>query len=74
MVFILWYSFYGKFYVKTLRRKQGVKVNGAEKTLLSGVVFNIFINNLFGFISKALLANFADDNTIYTDGTEIELC
>jgi len=66
------------------RRKQGVKINDAEsifQILLSGVpqgsilgpiLFNIFINDLFLFISEAKLANFADDNTIYTDSTEIE--
>ena len=35
-------------------------------------MFNIFINDLFLFINKAKLANFADDNTIYADSAEME--
>ena len=61
------------------RRQQEVKINDAEsifKILLSGVshgstlapiLFNIFINDLFLFINKAKLANFADDKTIYAN-------
>ena len=66
------------------KRQQGIKINDAEnifKVLLSGVsqgsilgpiLFNIFINDLFLFINKAKLANFADDNTIYANSAEME--
>ena len=66
------------------RRKQGVKINGTEsifQILLSGVpqgsilgpiLFNIFINDLFLFINEVELANFADDNTIYTTKKNVE--
>ena len=66
------------------RRQQGVKINDAEsifKILLSGVpqgsilgpiLFNVFINDLFLFINKTKLANFADDNTIYANSAEME--
>ena len=66
------------------RRRQGVKIKDAEsifEILLSGVpqgsilgpiLFNIFINDLFLFINKAKLANFADDNTIYANSAEVQ--
>ena len=66
------------------RRKQGVKINNTESVfqiLLSGVpqgsilgpiLFNIFINDLFLFLKDVDLANFANDNTIYTANKSIE--
>ena len=36
-------------------------------------MFNIFINDLFLFINKAKLANFADGNTIYANSAEMEM-
>ena len=59
-------------------RKQRTKVNGSYsswKELLYGVpqgsilgplLFNIFINDVFFFLDKAKLANYADDNSTYT--------
>ena len=67
------------------RRKQGVKMNNAEslfQILLSGIpqgsilgpiLFNIFINDLFLFLEDVDLANFTDDNTIYTANKNIEV-
>ena len=64
--------------------KQGVKINDIEsifQILLSGVpqgsilgqiLFNIFINDLFLFINEVELANFADDNTIYTSKEDVK--
>ena len=65
------------------RRKLWLKINDTEclfKILLSGVLqglilgpilFNIFINDLLFFISQVKLANFADDNTIYTAKSDL---
>ena len=36
-------------------------------------MFSIFINDLFLFINKAKLANFADNNTIYANNPEMEM-
>ena len=64
------------FYSYLRRRKQCVNANNIQSTfqaLLSEVpqgsifglvLFNIFINNLIGFIKKSSLYCFADDNTI----------
>ena len=66
------------------RRTQGVKINDTENTfqillsdvpqgsILGPILFNIFINDLFLFINEFELANFADDNTIYTTKKNVE--
>ena len=68
-------------YLYLKRRKQGVKINNTEslfQILLSGIpqgpiLFNIFINDLFLFLEDIDLANFADNNTIYTANKNIEV-
>ena len=40
--------------------------------ILGPVLFNVFINDLFLFVNKAKLADFADDNTIYANRAEME--
>ena len=73
------------FYFYLKRRKQFINVNNMQstfQTLLSGVpqglvlgplLFNVFINNLIGFIKKSSLYNFADDNTIPSFENDITL-
>ena len=66
------------------RRKQNVRINNTNSVfqiLLSGVtqgsilgllLFNIFINDLYLWVSKADLLSFADDNTISAAENTIE--
>ena len=73
------------FYSYLKWRKECVNLNNIQstfKTLLSGVpqgsilgllLFNIFINDLTGFVKKSSLYNFADDNTIIAFQKDITL-
>ena len=69
------------FYSYLKRRKQNVRINNIHsvfQVLLPGIpqgsilLFNTFINDLYHWISKTDLLNFADDNTTSADENTIE--
>ena len=39
-----------------------------QGSILGPLLFNIFLNDIFLFISKCQLCNYADDNTLYKSG------
>ena len=65
-------------------RKQRTKVNGSysswrelkfgvpQGSILGPLLFNIFINDIFYFIKETKIANYADDNAIYTVDRNID--
>ena len=44
-----------------------------QGSILGPLLFNIFINDLFEFLSKTSICNFADDNSLYTSGTSLDI-
>ena len=65
-------------------RQQRVRVNNnfsSSEKLIAGVrqgsilrlhLFNIFINDLFLFVSSSNLSDYADDNILYASGLNLE--
>ena len=66
------------------KRKRRTKVNGSysswldliygvpQGSILGPLLFNIFINDMFYFIKETKIANYADDNTVYTVDKNIQ--
>ena len=42
-----------------------------QGSILGSLLFNIFINDIFFFVEKSEIYNFADDNTIYSCGKDL---
>ena len=43
-----------------------------QSSILSPLLFNIFLNDLFLFVANSDLSNYADDNTLYSCGNNLE--
>ena len=48
-----------------------IKRSVPEGSILGPLLFNAFINDIFMFIEKTEICNFADDNTIYDCGEDL---
>ena len=44
---------------------------GIPQGSILGLLFNIFINDIFFFVEKSEICNFADDNTAYSCGKDL---
>ena len=48
-----------------------IKRDVPQGSILGPLLFNVFINDIFMFIEKTEICNFADDNTIYDCGEDL---
>ena len=74
------------YYIKSYvdNRKQRIRVNSSfsswqqiiaglrQGSILGSLLFNIFVNYPFLFVSSSNLSNYADDNTLYTSGYNLK--
>ena len=50
---------------------QNVFAGVPQGSILGPLFFNIFINDIFFFLDKCSLGNYADDSTLYTSGKNL---
>ena len=43
-----------------------------HRTIIGPLLFDIFLNDLFLFVGNSVLSNYADDNTLYSSGNDLE--
>ena len=54
-------------------RLKEVTAGVPQGSIYEPLIFNLFINDIFLFICFSTLSNYADDNHLFTTGTDIQL-
>ena len=57
---------------KTFNEWERITTGVPEGSILGLLIFSIFLNELFLFVSNPSLSNYADDNTLYTFGDNLK--
>ena len=57
---------------KTFSEWERITTSVPQGLILGPLIFNIFLNDLFLFISNSSLSNYTDENTLYTFGDNLK--